>query len=209
MEGITLSSADVSITTGANSSYIGGFVGTTDWIISNCYAKGDISGDTIIGGFVGNNSYEIAFCYSTGSVVGNTTDGGFCGSNTHTIDDCFWDTDTSGMTTSDGGTGETTVNMQNSTTYTAAGWDFVLEDTNGMDDYWCLFPDTYPRFSFTAIPGDANFDGTVDSMDPAYLADHWLNTNTGPTRCDYNDDGIVDTLDFTYIKKYWQRSLLR
>jgi len=63
-----------------------------------------------------------------------------------TVSASFWDTQTSGQTTSDGGTGKTTVEMQTAKTFVEAGWDFVNETANGIEDiWWILEGKDYPR----------------------------------------------------------------
>ncbi len=47
---------------------------------------------------------------------------------------------------SDGGTGLTTVQMQNLSTFLAAGWDFAGETANGENDtWWIIEGQDYPR----------------------------------------------------------------
>ena len=83
------------------------------------------------------DSSSITNCYSFGSVSGSGSVGGLVGDDSgSTTNNSFWDTETSGQSTSDGGTGKTTAEMQNQSTYTDAGWDFVYETTNGTDDIW-------------------------------------------------------------------------
>jgi hypothetical protein len=47
-----------------------------------------------------------------------------------------WNIETSCQTLSDGGTGKTTAEMQTTTTFLEAGWDFVDETANGMEERW-------------------------------------------------------------------------
>jgi hypothetical protein len=64
---------------------------------------------------------------------------------------CFWDTQTSGQITSDGGTGKTTSEMQTTSTFLEAGWDFVDETANGTEDiWWILEGQDYPRLWWEA-----------------------------------------------------------
>jgi hypothetical protein len=91
-----------------------------------------------VGGLVGyNDRSNISNSYSTGSVNGMSQVGGLVGYNyVSPISNCFWDTQTSGQATSDGGTGKTTAEMKTLATFTEAGWDFMGETVNGIDDIW-------------------------------------------------------------------------
>jgi hypothetical protein len=54
--------------------------------------------------------------------------------------------ETSGLSSSDGGTGKTTGDMQTTSTFLEAGWDFVDETANGTEDiWWILEGQDYPR----------------------------------------------------------------
>ena len=145
--------------------YVGGLVGrnytgsaaTHDGIISNCYARGSVTGEsgdstarTYVAGLVGTNetvssTYDsiIENCYATGAVlIGSGNDGSISiyglagpGVQSATISS-FWDTETSGTSSTYTGTGQTTAQMQTRSTFTDAGWDFVNETANGTDDIW-------------------------------------------------------------------------
>lgn len=121
---------------------VGGFVGvmtfgTVARIIKDCYAYGDVSGDTNVGGFAGFmanvGSYRIETSYSIGSATGNSAVGGFIGTKSAnaTVEDCYWDTESSGNATSSAGTGKTTSELQTPTSntgiysaWTIPPWDF-------------------------------------------------------------------------------------
>lgn len=47
------------------------------------------------------------------------------------------------------------------------------------------------------VPGDANFDGVVDSADYTIWADHYLLANQTVGSGDFNGDGVVDGADYT------------
>jgi hypothetical protein len=124
----------------------------------NCYARATVSGNVYIGGLVGRNlEGSISSSYSTGSVIGTVKVGGLVGENTLVpnqqgqynigiIGSSFWDTEISKQATSDGGTGKTTEEMQMTSTFLEAGWDFVDEITNGTEDiWWILEGQDYPR----------------------------------------------------------------
>lgn len=77
------------------SSYSGGFVGSNNGVISDCWADVDItveSGENVyryVGGFVGNNFGTIKNCYSLGDVVSDHHFGAFVGSNEGVIESCY------------------------------------------------------------------------------------------------------------------------
>ena len=54
------------------------------------------------------------------------------------------------------------------------------------------------------MPGDANYDGSVDEADASILAENWLFTS-GVTwgMGDFNDDGKVDDVDATIMATNW------
>ncbi|WP_141732903.1 IPT/TIG domain-containing protein [Oligoflexus tunisiensis] len=64
---------------------VGGFVGVMDssggHVITNSFAKGDVSGNNYVGGFAGQCRGTFTKDYATGVVVGNSMVGGFCGRN--------------------------------------------------------------------------------------------------------------------------------
>ena len=131
---------------------IGGLVGyNSQGTINNCYATGNISGDSFIGGLIGSNSGTITNCYANGSVSGNRYVGGLVARNYREVIGSFWDTQTSGQTTSDGGTGLTTAEMQTITTFTDAGWDFIGETANGIEDIWFIPKQDYPHLWWEGI----------------------------------------------------------
>jgi hypothetical protein len=114
--------------------------------IANCYAGSTVSGISYVGGLLGINGNPgaagttLANCYSTGSVTGTTDVGGLVGwdGTGGSVFYCFWDIETSGQNWSDGGTGLPTAQMQNQNTFIDAGWDFVGETYNGIDDIWFI-----------------------------------------------------------------------
>jgi len=136
--------------------------------VTDCYATGSVTGTDNVGGLVGYNYFGNATnCYAAGIVSGNSNVGGLIGSSVHPLDiNCFWDVETSGQTISDGGTGLTTAEMRTLATFTSAGWDFV--DTWGIGEN-----QTYP-FLRTYSGADLDYDGLVNLIDFAVLANHWL-----------------------------------
>jgi hypothetical protein len=140
--------------------YIGGLVGyNEESTITNCYAAGRVSGTRYVGGLVGLNRGwcsggtpprcyygTIINCYSTCSVSGVDSVGGLVGRNwVGEVTNSFWDIETSGQATSDGGTGLPTAEMQIQSTFINAGWDFVGETFNGIEDIWFIPQQDYPH----------------------------------------------------------------
>jgi len=152
----------------ANGSHVGGLVGSNTGIIINSYARASVSGNSIVGGMVGSNGYiqtsdvyfeipgEIFNSYSTGSVSGTSFVGGLVGLHeVGSVTSSFWDMQTSSQTTSDGGMGKTTAEMQTSSTFLDAGWDFVDESVNGTEDIWWIDEGKdYPRLTWELLTND-------------------------------------------------------
>jgi len=147
--------------------YTGGLVGNNWGIITVSYSTGNISGKDDVGGFVGRISYgSITMSYSTGKASGNEHVGGFAGYHDFgTIVTSFWDIDTSSLTNMCGDQGffasgcdnvygRPTSEMQASTTFLDAGWDFVDETANGPNDIWKMIEgQTYPLLSWQKYSG--------------------------------------------------------
>ena len=138
---------------------VGGLVGLNGWLygtgmISNCYSTGSVSANELVGGLVGRNESAIINCYATSKVLGNEHVGGLVGANDTggTTTGSFWDTEISGQTISAGGEGRTTAEMQMTSTFLEAGWDFVNETANGTEDiWWILEGKDYPRLWWELI----------------------------------------------------------
>jgi len=145
-------SASFSTGTVTGNDYVGGLVGDNDsaGTINASYSTGTVSGNGYVGGLVASNWGHIIASYSTGSVTGAGEVGGLIGhdapwSGGH-IAASFWDVETSGQAGSAGGTGLTTAEMQTAATFLDAGWDFVDETDNGIDDIWWIDEDwDYPH----------------------------------------------------------------
>ncbi len=80
----------------AKGNYIGGFIGRANSkviILENCYAKGDVSGNSYIGGFLGYtyNKTSLINSYAEGNVNGDDYLGGLCGyvSSSSTISNSY------------------------------------------------------------------------------------------------------------------------
>ncbi|UCD50585.1 MAG: hypothetical protein JSW27_24045 [Phycisphaerales bacterium] len=142
-----------SVIVGGNS--VGGLVGYNDGQIRNCLAGGEVIGEARVGGLVGHCQRELMFSYSTCSVSGQESVGGLVGElRWGEIISCFWDLETSGCSDGlanvdpdpAGVTGLMTPGMKKQATFTSAGWDFIGETENGIDDIWFIAEGLdYPR----------------------------------------------------------------
>jgi hypothetical protein len=143
----------------------GGFAGETTAAstITNCYSFGNATRttgtDANFGGFIGLNRSTVTNCFSTGSVIytggSNPTDKGFIGVNTGgSYSNNFYDSQVSNQTSATGATATTTANMKTQSTFTGAGWDFIVETDNGTNDYWEMnsgFNEGYPILSWQSV----------------------------------------------------------
>jgi hypothetical protein len=189
---------------------VGGLVGFNCAMIKNCYAACSVTGNTTVGGLLGMNSGHIVTCYSTSIVSGTENAGGLIGMAWGgSVVDSFWDIETSGQTTSDEGLGITTAEMQTLSTFTNAGWDFVGESANGIEDIWSICEGTnYPRFVWQIPVGDFVCPDGITIDDFSFLLEFWLNDN-----CDLSNDycqgtdldqsGTVDEDDLELFFELW------
>ncbi len=125
----------------------------------DCYARGTVTGDHCIGGLVGQNNKQVSRCYSVGAVTGSGGAGGLIGLvgvATGSTSNSFWDIDAAGIQISAGGTGWTQRRMQNWNTFLQAGWDFVGETVNGIQDLWVMPEGGYPELTMSLrVPSPA------------------------------------------------------
>ncbi|MHC4544896.1 MAG: GLUG motif-containing protein [Planctomycetota bacterium] len=191
---------------------VGGLVGrNSSGTITNCYSTGSVTGDRYVGGLVGYIYHSaITNCYSTGSVSGNRYVGGLVGYNYEgTVYNSFWDIQTSGQTTSTGGTGKTTAEMQTSSTFTDADWDFVGETINGSEYIWrlCVDGTSYPELNWQFLLGDFLCPDRVDFIDYSFFASHWAEDNCGASNdcegTDLDQLGTVDANDLAIFVGNW------
>jgi hypothetical protein len=188
--------------TGGN--YVGGLVGNGGHV-TLCYAMGTVSGSSYVGGLVGSGG-GIAFCYATGMVSGGSYIGGLTGWNYGSLTACFWDVETSGLSvgvgtgTASGVTGKTTAEMMTPSTFTTAGWDFVGEAANGVNDYWDMVGYDYPRLTLDAwtLGGEGTAANPYIVASAADLGRVWLR----PSAC-YR---LVGNLDLTGIS--WSAAVI-
>ena len=171
-------------TFGGTNSSVGGLSGkNTMGIITACYATGSVSG-TSVGGLIGaNNGSALVSCYATGLIDGTSSVGGLIGDNLNsTLIACFWDIQTSektigvGSGSSEGATGKTTTEMMTVATFLTEGWDFVNEVTNGLNDYWKIEVNDYPRLTIPTwtLGGEGTTNDPYIIATAADLGKVWL-----------------------------------
>jgi hypothetical protein len=165
-------------------------MGTNGGTAADCYSTASVSGANDVGGLVGLNGDTITDCYSAGSVSGSGDDfGGLVGRNTGQVWYSFWDIETGGP---DNGIGIPlpTEQLQTMSTFTDAGWDFVSETVNGLNNIWTINDGIrYPEHVWPLV----NLTGwyEVDLLDYAFFANQW-----GQDNCpDVND---CDGADFDF-----------
>ena len=139
--------------------WVGGLVGRNhgfedgEGTVSNSYSTGSVTSNSHAGGLIGGSAHgTVSNCYSTGSVIGDESAGGLMAfSHENAGGNSFWDTQTSGQSTSEDGTGKTTMEMQEITTFSGAGWDIIgVADlgTRNPAYIWNIVDDeTYPFLS--------------------------------------------------------------
>ncbi|MBN2128124.1 MAG: hypothetical protein JW741_01455 [Sedimentisphaerales bacterium] len=134
-------------------SSVGGLVGGAGCaLINNSYATGMVVAHSYAGGLLGSSRIgRIVNSYASVNVSGDSYTGGLAGSTGAVVSKSFWDVETSGQLTSDGGMGLSTAEMQMAATFLAAGWDFVGETENGVEDIWWIDErQDYPRLWWEA-----------------------------------------------------------
>jgi len=206
----------------SSSDEVGGLVGTSRGQINCSFTKSRVNGLNNIGGLVGRNIGLVQDSYALATVTGNYYVGGLDGllygegivSRCYAVCDVETNESPSGLFIGlmDAGTVSATFwtpkdtrneNMTRQSTYTAAGWDFVDENTNGTQDLWEICEGTdYPRLTWEKLtPGDFICPEGVDLSDFVVLFDLWL---TEPVRTDITGDGIVNFLDYAKLSAAWK-----
>jgi hypothetical protein len=194
---------------------IGGLVGDNGGGITNCYSTGTVNGGSIGGlvGGIGNSlvcmgygGASITNCYSTGTVNGGTIIGGLAGWNYGgDITLSFWDVETSGLLnmcgrqgrytrTCDDSFGKTTTEMQTASTFLEAGWDFVGEIENGIDNIWYMKEgQDYPRlwWEWWEEPTTPYGGGSGEPNDPYMIGTAEELISLGRCRRDYGKHFIL------------------
>jgi hypothetical protein len=122
--------------------------------LMNCYASGRVTGDQYTGGLLGHNDClgTVRNCYAIGPVAGNKLVGGLIGGNDVNqtiVQASYWDVETTGQAVSAGGIGLGKTPMRTASTFLDAGWDFVGETANGVEDIWRIVEgQDYPKLSW-------------------------------------------------------------
>jgi len=122
---------------------VGGLVGYNYLgTIDNCYATGDVTGNSRVGGLAGDNRQVITNSYALGSVSGSSDVGGLIGYLTgdYTVSNSCYDTETTGQSDTGKGVPKTTAEMIDQETFT--GWEFGTVWTTDTD------PASYPYFQW-------------------------------------------------------------
>jgi hypothetical protein len=153
---------------------VGGLIGYSNRSsFNNCYSRASV-GNTLsqfTGGLFGTfEGSRLDHSYCTGLVQGSDSVGGLIGLQLAyedyqgEVNNSFWDMETSGMNISDGGTGLTTLEMKTKSTFTDAGWGFVV---GNYEAYW-------------------DMDGTTNDGYP-FLVHEPVVTNEDSTNPEYNN----------------------
>jgi hypothetical protein len=173
---------------------VGGLVGTNYGDISNCFARGTVTGDSDVGGLIGSSdssySSSVSRCYAACEIIAEPNDsiGGLIGSGPGGAINSFWDTQISGQKISAGGVGLSTAKMQDAEIYIDAGWDMTSETSNGLVDIWTIAePNTYPQltrltsqYHVTQLPGSGTEDDPYEiatAEDLAAINDYDINAH--------------------------------
>ncbi|WP_188459648.1 T9SS type A sorting domain-containing protein, partial [Psychroflexus planctonicus] len=155
----------------------GGFTGemtsgtlTDSYVLSTSTTTNSFSniGVSNTAGFVGN---AVGGSISRAYAAVNSDVNGFSGTGTGTtISNSFYDQDLAEGNTDTSATATTTANMNLEATFTAAGWDFECETTNGTDFIWGINTTDNQSYAFLRWEGfesecifDANWIGVTSS----------------------------------------------
>ncbi|MHC4641382.1 MAG: GLUG motif-containing protein [Planctomycetota bacterium] len=153
---------------------VGGFLGGSSYLVSDCYVTAKVSGTENVGGFIGTIwDGELSRCYTASTVDANLNTGGFTGSHFNGVNlKCFWNIDLEpnldgiGNSSDPNVIGISTAQMQKHSTFADVGWDMV--------NVWDIGEgQTYP-FLRTHLPSDINKDDETNFFDLAIQAQNWL-----------------------------------
>jgi rhodanese-related sulfurtransferase len=187
---------------------VGGITAANYGNITTSYNTGALSANMDVGGIAGENYGSIVMTYSTGAVSRSNRAGGLVGYNWQdaTITASFWDMEASRLASSDGGIGKTTAEMQTAKTFLDAGWDFVDETKNGVEDIWRIFEGRdYPRLSWERVLDDDFEDGEAGSLWFEYEPDMskiWVEETGG--RLEVYASARADDIDAAYVSNGWR-----
>jgi hypothetical protein len=202
----------------SNEDNIAGLVGTLRGQIDTSFADMRVTGKNAAGGIVGRNTGKIRNCYSSGVVTGNDCVGALTGLlyDVGAISNCFSVADIIGnqsaqykiigqgllprVSASFCAADESAKNiMLLESTYLKAGWDFVGESQNGIQDLWDMCDGTsLPRLAWQGWPpGDFQCPEGFDINDLVFLIDQWLVTTKGL------DADVFNFKDFASVAASW------
>jgi hypothetical protein len=166
-------------TVAGDANHVGGLVGA-NWAgsMANSHSTSTVTGGDYVGGLAGIDyrvlvyahtledgtlfTGTISHCYFAGQLSGGGKVGGIVGAPGGVFESDFWDRQASGLTEAfgepdpeatgcDNSYGKTTPEMQTAATFLAAGWDFMIETTNGTEDIWWIEEEKdYPRLWWEA-----------------------------------------------------------
>ena len=170
----------------AGTGVVGGLVGhnAPDGIITHCYSVGSVLGAADVGGLVGLNDHGMVdSCFWDVQASGQMTSAGGAGKTTSemetksTFTEAGWDF----AGESENGT-EDIWAICAGTNYPRFVWqiptgDFVCPDGVGLNDFACLaghWLDTACQPPNSCDAADLDHDGTVNYIDLAFFAEHWL-----------------------------------
>jgi len=175
--------------------------------ISNCYSMGNVAGgnnSSFLGGLIGKNmGGAISNCFATGDVNGTTSFiGGLIGASAGNINSSYF------LITSapDNNFGEPLTDEQMKQQTSFAGWDFVGETENGIQDIWKICNGTnYPKLAWQKpLSGDFVCPDGVDFYDFAVFAGQWSLEKLSYDIAPPGGDGIVNFLDYALFANNWQ-----
>jgi hypothetical protein len=172
----------------SGSSWVGGLVGSNGGEITNCYSGGSVSGDNRVGGLVGEHDYggRMTYCYSIGSVTAMLYVGGVVGRNEGAVGACLWDTQTSGRS-----------NM-------CGTYGVGCDDDNGKTTAEMQMPSTFTSAGWDFISEKFNGSEDVWRLCNGGLEYPQLNWKfpVGDLVC---PDG-VDLIDYSFFAEHWQET---
>lgn len=213
-----------SYSTVSGGSFIGGLIGTSNGSIQDCYATGTVDCSSMyFGGLIGTTGATIARCYAAVVLSGSTTvRGGLFGTleTAGKASSCFWDSQIQTATgiqsigdkkgTATDVYSKTTPEMMTQSTFTAYGWDFTNETTNGIADLWRLCTDgtNYPHLSWEFPRQDLACPDGVGIEDLLIFSAQWLTTGLSPsTGSDFTGDGNITLEDLAIFSSVWLKNL--
>ena len=169
-------------TTFGSNQLTGGLVGTIgqasppsqSGTIRASYASGAVSGAGGIGGYIGGlagfirrGAIEYSYAYGSVGVSGTATNvGGLLGDRNAdgAVTDSYYDSTTTGRSDTGRGTGQTTLQLQQETSYGTGiyqNWDTNVDGVSGNDDPW----DFGTASQYPALKIDTDGDGTATAYE--------------------------------------------